>query len=49
MIGVRTACFVAQFTTDFHLGCERDDGDADTIPGAGLERFVDITWIAGGE
>ena len=45
----RTACPITQFATDFHFCREGDDGDADAVPDAGIEGFVDIARVAGGE
>ena len=44
-----TACPIAQFATYFHFCREGDDGDADAVPNAGVEGFVDIAWVASGE
>ena len=40
---------VAKFSADFHLGRQSDDRDPDFISNAGLEGFVDVSWIAGRE
>jgi len=44
-----TSGLVAEFSTDFHLRRQGDDRDPDFVSDAGLEGFVDVTWIAGCE
>jgi hypothetical protein len=44
-----TPRLVAEFSADFHLGRQSDDGDSDLISDAGLEGFVDIAWVTGRE
>lgn len=40
---------IAELSTDFHLGRQGNDGDPDFVTDAGLEGFMDVAWIAGGE
>ena len=40
---------VAEFSTDFHLCRQSYDRDPDFVSDAGLEGFVDVTWVTGRE
>ena len=40
---------IAELSTDLHLGRQSDDGDSDFVSDAGLEGFVDISWVTGRE
>ena len=44
-----TSSLVAELSTDFHLCRKSDDRDSDFVSDAGLEGFVDVTWVAGRE
>ena len=44
-----TPSFFAELSTDFHLGCQSDDGNPDFVSDAGLEGFVNVGWVAGCE
>lgn len=45
----QTPSFVAKVAADFHFRGEGDDGDADAVFGAGVERVMDVPGIAGGK
>jgi len=40
---------VAEFSADFHLGRQGNDGDPDLFPDARLEGFMDVSWVTCGE
>ena len=42
-----TSGLIAEFSADFHLGRQSDDGDSDFVSDAGLEGFVNISWVTG--
>lgn len=44
-----TSSLVAELSTDFHLCRQSNNRDPDFISDAGLEGFVDVTWITGCE
>ena len=42
-----TPRLVTEFSADLHLGRQSDDGDSDFVSDAGLEGFVNISWVTG--
>ena len=40
---------VGELSADLHLGRQCNDGDADLVPDTGLEGFVDVPRVTGGE
>ena len=40
---------ITELSADFHLCRQGNDGDPDLVTDAGLEGFMDVAWVTGGE